>query len=105
MIFEMVGNPVKDQDLLKHASPVFHADRIKAPLLVAQGTNDPRVKKTEFDLIVQALRQRGIDVEYIVKDNEGYGFHNEENRFDLFRRMGSFPARHLGSRAEYPPPA
>ena len=54
---------------------------------------------------MQALRQRGVDVEYIVKDNEGHGFHNEENRFDFYRRMEIFLARHLGSRAENPPPA
>jgi dipeptidyl aminopeptidase/acylaminoacyl peptidase len=72
---------------------------------VAQGANDPRVQKSESDQIVQALRQRGVDVEYIVKDNEGHGFHNEENRFDFYRRMEIFLARHLGSRAENPPPA
>lgn len=102
MMYEMIGDPVKDRKLLEQVSPVFHADRIQAPLLVAQGANDPRVKKTESDQIVQALRQRGVAVEYIIKDNEGHGFHNEENRFDFYRRMESFLARHLGSRAENP---
>jgi dipeptidyl aminopeptidase/acylaminoacyl peptidase len=105
MMYEMVGDPVKDRELLKQVSPVFHADRIRAPLLVAQGANDPRVKKTESDQIVQALRQRGVAVEYLVKDDEGHGFHNEENRFHFYRRMESFLARHLGSRAESLPPA
>ena len=105
MMYEMVGDPVKDRDLLEKVSPVFHADRIRAPLLVAQGANDPRVKKAESDQIVQALRQRGVEVEYIVKNNEGHGFHNEENRFDFYRRMESFLARHLGSRGENPLPA
>jgi dipeptidyl aminopeptidase/acylaminoacyl peptidase len=105
MMYEMVGDPVKDRELLRQVSPVFHADRISAPLLVAQGANDPRVKKAESDQIVQALRQRGVAVEYIVKNNEGHGFHNEENRFDFYRRMESFLARHLGSRAENPPAA
>ena len=54
---------------------------------------------------MQALRQKGVGVEYIVKNNEGHEFHNEENRFDFYRRMESFLARHLGSRAENPPPA
>ena len=54
---------------------------------------------------MQALRQGGVDVEYIVKDNEGHGFHNEENRFDFYRRMEVFLARHLSGRAESPPPA
>lgn len=104
MMYEMVGDPVKDRELLEQVSPVFHADRIIAPLLVAQGANDPRVKKAESDQIVQALRQRGVDVEYLVKNNEGHGFHNEENRFDFYRRMESFLARHLGSRGENPLP-
>jgi dipeptidyl aminopeptidase/acylaminoacyl peptidase len=105
MMYEMVGDPVKDEALLRQVSPVFHAARIQAPLLVAQGANDPRVKKAESDQIVQALRQRGVDVEYIVKENEGHGFRNEENRFDFYRRMEGFLARHLGSRAENLPPA
>ncbi len=100
MMYEMVGDPEKDEALLKQVSPVFHADRIQAPLMVAQGANDPRVKRAESDQIVQALRQRGVDVEYIVQENEGHGFRNEENRFDFYRRMEGFLARHLGSRAE-----
>jgi dipeptidyl aminopeptidase/acylaminoacyl peptidase len=61
--------------------------------------------RTPSDQIPQALRQRGVAVEYIVKDNEGHGFPNEENRFDFYRRMESFLARHLGSCLENPPSA
>lgn len=100
MLYEQIGDPVKDEELLRAASPVFHADRIQAPLFVAQGANDPRVKKAESDQIVEALRKRGVDVEYMVKDNEGHGFHNEENRFEFYRAMERFLAKHLGSLAE-----
>jgi len=100
MLYEMIGDPEKDKDLLKEISPVFHADRIKAPLLVAQGANDPRVKKVESDQIVEALRKRGVDVQYIIKENEGHGFRNEENRFDLYREMEKFLAKHLDGFAE-----
>lgn len=100
MMYEMVGHPETDADLLREISPVFHADRIQAPLLVAQGANDPRVKQAESDQIVAALKERGIDVPYIVKDNEGHGFHNEENKLDLYRAMERFLAEHLGGRAE-----
>jgi dipeptidyl aminopeptidase/acylaminoacyl peptidase len=79
---------------------VFHADKIKAPLLVAQGANDPRVKKAESDQIVEALKENGINVQYLVKDNEGHGFANEENRFDFYRSMEIFLGKHLGSRVE-----
>jgi dipeptidyl aminopeptidase/acylaminoacyl peptidase len=99
----MIGDPVKDEALLIAISPVFHADKIKAPLLVAHGSNDPRVKKAESDHIVQALEQGGIDVEYMVKDNEGHGFTNEENRFDFYRTMEIFLGKHLGSKVESRP--
>lgn len=95
MMYEMVGDPVKDSTLLAAASPVFHADKIAAPLLIAQGANDPRVNKDESDQMVEALKKRGVEVEYIVKDNEGHGFHNEENRFDFYRAMEKFLATHI----------
>ncbi len=95
MMYEMVGHPEHDKELLEAVSPLFHVDNIKAPLLVAQGANDPRVKQQESDQIVQALRGRGIEVPYIVKDNEGHGFHNEENRFELYEAMEEFFAKHL----------
>jgi len=95
MFYEMVGNPQTDSLLLREVSPVFMVDKIKAPLFVAQGANDPRVNKAESDQIVQALKERGIDVEYMVKDNEGHGFHNEENRFDFYRSMLAFLDKHL----------
>lgn len=95
MFYEMVGNPVTDSLMLAEVSPVFLVDRIKAPLFVAQGANDPRVNKDESDQIVKALQERGIDVEYMLKDNEGHGFHNEENRFDFYRAMLAFLDKHL----------
>lgn len=97
MTYEMVGNPEKDAALLRQVSPVFHADQIKVPMLIAQGANDPRVKKAESDQMVEALRKRNIPVEYIVKDNEGHGFDNEENRFAFYEAMEKFLAKHLGN--------
>ena len=66
---------------------------------MAQGWRS-RVKKAESDQIVEALRKRGVDVEYMVKDNEGHGFQNEENRFEFYRAMERFLAKHLGSLKE-----
>jgi dipeptidyl aminopeptidase/acylaminoacyl peptidase len=100
MVYEMVGHPEKDKDLLTAASPFFHSKNIKAPLLIAQGANDPRVNKAESDQMVEALKARGIEVPYIVKDNEGHGFGNEENRFEFYRAMEEFLGKHLGGRVE-----
>lgn len=95
MMYEMVGDPVKDKEMMERYSPVFHVDRIVTPLFIAQGANDPRVNKDESDQMVKALRERSIEVEYMVKDDEGHGFHNEENRFDFYRAMESFLSVHL----------
>jgi len=100
MFYEMIGHPEKDKELLTAASPVFHSDKIKVPLLIAQGANDPRVNKGESDQMVEALKKRGIEVPYIVKANEGHGFANEENRFDFYRAMEEFLGKHLGGRVE-----
>lgn len=96
MMHEMVGDPVKDSLLFVDHSPYYHVDRIKAPVLIVQGANDPRVNKNESDQMVKALRDRGMEVEYIVKNNEGHGFSNEENRMEFYRKMEEFLGRHLG---------
>jgi dipeptidyl aminopeptidase/acylaminoacyl peptidase len=95
MFYEMVGNPDKDKELLTEASPVMHADDIRAPLFIAQGAQDPRVNVDESDQMVAALKKHGIPVEYLVKDNEGHGFHNEENRFEFYEAMEKFLQKHL----------
>ena len=96
MMYEMVGHPEKDKKLLASASPLLHIDKIKAPLFIAQGANDPRVVKAESDQIVAALKNAGIDVPYMVKDDEGHGFYNEENQFDFYREMERFLIKHIG---------
>ncbi len=67
---------------------------------MVQGANDPRVNINESNQMVNALRKRGVHVDYMVKDNEGHGFHNEENRFDFYRTMEKFLAN--TSRASNP---
>jgi dipeptidyl aminopeptidase/acylaminoacyl peptidase len=103
--FRFVGDPGTEEEpnreveaQLLERSPISRVDRIKAPLLVVQGANDPRVTKIESDNIVEALRDRGVDVEYMVKDDEGHGFANPENRLDLYRAMERFFGKHLGGR-------
>jgi dipeptidyl aminopeptidase/acylaminoacyl peptidase len=95
MMEEMVG---QDPATLAAESPINSVDKIRTPLLVAQGLHDPRVNKNESDQMVNALKARGIDVPYMVKDNEGHGFHNEENRFAFYRAMEQFFGKYLGGR-------
>lgn len=91
-------NDPEDIERMKAQSPLHAADRIQAPLLVIQGANDPRVKKAESDQIVVALREKGQAVEYLVADNEGHGFANEDNTLAMFAKIEEFLAAHLGGR-------
>jgi dipeptidyl aminopeptidase/acylaminoacyl peptidase len=83
---------------LERQSPLNSAAKIKAPLLVIQGANDPRVKKAESDQIVVALRDRGFPVEYIVAPDEGHGFARPVNNMAMFAAAEKFLAKHLGGR-------
>ena len=71
-------------------SPLTHADKIKTPLMVVQGANDPRVNKRESDQIVIALRDRNYPVEYLVADDEGHGFARPVNNMAMVARLKSF---------------
>jgi dipeptidyl aminopeptidase/acylaminoacyl peptidase len=95
MMYEMVGHPEKDQDWFQEHSPALNAEKIRRPLLVAQGAKDPRVNINESNQIVEALRRRGVEVVYVVKENEGHGFQNEENRFEFYEIMEKFLQTHL----------
>ena len=96
--YRYVGDPDDPAQLpdLEARSPLSRVDRIKAPLLVIQGATDPRVTRIESEQIVAALRERGVDVEYLVKEDEGHGFVRPQNRLDAYRAIERFFARHLG---------
>jgi dipeptidyl aminopeptidase/acylaminoacyl peptidase len=84
--------------LLSERSPLNYADKIKTPLLVAQGANDPRVNRREAEQIVIALRDRGFPIEYILAPDEGHGFARPVNNLALFMEAEKFLAIHLGGR-------
>jgi dipeptidyl aminopeptidase/acylaminoacyl peptidase len=102
MFNQRVGNPddPADVELLKHASPLFASERIRIPMLIGQGANDPRVKQTESEQIVAAIRKNGRAVTYVVYPDEGHGFARPENSIDFFARAEGFLAACLGGRAE-----
>ena len=95
MMYTMVGHPDRDQEMMRANSPALHVDKIKTPLFVIQGANDPRVNIDESDQIVRSLRMQGVEVPYMVKYDEGHGFHNEENRFEVYKAMIGFFSRHI----------
>jgi dipeptidyl aminopeptidase/acylaminoacyl peptidase len=95
-----VGDIDKEEEFLRSRSPLFKADQIKIPLLIAQGANDPRVKQAESEQIVEALRKGGKPVEYLLFPDEGHGFARPENRLKFFAAAEAFLAKHLGGRAE-----
>ncbi|NND93936.1 MAG: S9 family peptidase [Flavobacteriales bacterium] len=88
-------NDPQDQKIMKEVSPALNVDKMKKPLFVIQGANDPRVNIDESDQIVENLRNRGFDVPYMVKYDEGHGFGKEHNRIDLYEAMMGFFAKHL----------
>lgn len=101
MLYEMVGDPnTEDSTMMRENSPVFHVDKIKTPLFIAQGANDPRVVQAESDQMVEALRKNGVHVQYMLKENEGHGFRNQENRFDFYNAMIAFLNETMGMDTE-----
>ena len=95
-----MGEVDKDSLLNYRCSPLFHVEKIRAPLLIGQGKNDPRVNVRESEQIAAAMRARNLPVEYVVYTDEGHGFARPENRMDFYGRVENFLAKHLGGRAE-----
>ena len=98
MLYEIVGDPVNDKDMLLTTSPFHNTKNITIPLLIAQGANDTKVKKSQTDAFVKKLKKNGVKVEYIVKENEGHGFRNVENRIEFYRAAERFLSNNLGGR-------
>lgn len=94
-LYKEIGNPETDLAMLKEVSPLFHAGKIKKPLIVLQGANDPRVIKPESDEIVEAVKKTGGVVEYVVFDNEGHGFTKKVNEIRAYKAIADFLAKHL----------
>ena len=97
-----VGDPrtPEGREFLASRSPLTFADRIRRPLLIAQGANDPRVKRSESDQIVHALQAKGIPVTYVSYPDEGHGFQRPENRLSFNAIAEAFLSRCLGGRCE-----
>ena len=90
------GDPVKDRDFLVSISPITKLDKIKAPLMVIHGANDPRVPIVETEQIVKALRDRGREVDYLRYEDEGHSLAKAKNRADAYPKVLAFFQRHMG---------
>ena len=95
LLFTEVGDPERDADYLRSISPLFHADRIRRPLLVLQGQNDPRVQPNESEDIVARVRANNVPVEYVVFPDEGHGFRKKANQMTAYRTILRFLDQHL----------
>ena len=105
MLHQRVGNPETDKDFLWERSPLAHVDRIRIPMLIGQGGQDPRVVQAESEQIVEAMKERGIPHRYVLYSDEGHGFVRPEHRLEFFAIAEEFLSEHLGGRLELAPEA
>jgi dipeptidyl aminopeptidase/acylaminoacyl peptidase len=98
--FEHRVGKISEKEFLESRSPLFFVDKIKSPLLIGQGANDPRVKQAEAEQIVEAMRKAKKPVVYVLYPDEGHGFARPENRMQFFAIAEEFLARYLGGRCE-----
>jgi dipeptidyl aminopeptidase/acylaminoacyl peptidase len=94
-LYEELGDPEKDREMLRAKSPLFHSENIIRPLMVLQGANDPRVIQVESDDIVEAVRKNGVPVEYVLFEDEGHGFDNKANEIEAYKAILDFLDKHL----------
>jgi len=99
-LYRRVGNPDTEEEFLKSRSPLFKVDQIKIPILIGQGANDPAVKQAESEQIVEAMKKKGLEYEYILFEDEGHGFAKPENRLKFSAAAEKFLAKHLKGRYE-----
>jgi dipeptidyl aminopeptidase/acylaminoacyl peptidase len=90
-----MGDPVKNKALWEDRSPINFVDRIKAPLLLLAGGNDPRCPKSEAQQVADAVKKRGGVVEFKIYENEGHGFARVENQIDAYKRVGDFLKKYV----------
>jgi dipeptidyl aminopeptidase/acylaminoacyl peptidase len=94
-LYEELGDPEKDREMLRAKSPLFHSENIIRPLMVLQGANDPRVIQVESDEIVEAVKKNGVPVEYVLFEDEGHGFDIKANEIEAYKAILDFLDKYL----------
>jgi dipeptidyl aminopeptidase/acylaminoacyl peptidase len=97
---QRIGDPAEERDFLWSRSPLSRIENVRAPVLIAQGANDPRVPASESEQMVAALRKHGVDHEYVLFPDEGHGVSNPRNRLAFYAKIEAFLAHHVGGRCE-----
>lgn len=100
MLYEMIGDPVRDSTILNANSPFYNVEKINAPVLIAHGANDSKIELSSVNNFVKKLTDIGVEVKYIIKDDEGHGFKKEENRIEYYQEVEKFLAKHIKGRKE-----
>ena len=94
-LYAQIGDPAVDRDMLIAKSPLFHSEKIRNPLLVVQGANDPRVLQAESDDLVAKVKANQVPADYLLFDDEGHGFTKQKNRIATAQRMLNFILKYL----------
>lgn len=94
-LYDELGDPEIDSARLYRISPLFHAEKIERPFMVLQGANDPRVLQVESDEIVAAARENGVEVDYVLFEDEGHGFAKKDNQIEAYERILQFLDKQL----------
>lgn len=94
-IYKMVGDPEQDIEMLREASPIFQTDKIRIPLLIAQGVKDRHVHENETAQFVDKLRAKGVEVHYLLNESEAHNFRNEESRLEFYAALERFLAKNM----------
>ncbi|AKQ64601.1 Peptidase S9, prolyl oligopeptidase active site region precursor [Myxococcus hansupus] len=97
-LYQELGNPQTQEAMLRDISPLFHAEKIRKPLLVIQGANDPRVPKASTDALVETIRKNGVPIDYFVLPNDGHGFSSTKSEAETTLKILSFLDQHLRRR-------
>ena len=90
MMKEWVGDPDEDHDMLMERSPITYVKNVRAPMLIIQGANDPRVVKSESDQMVEQMKANGVRVKYYVDEAEGHGTTRRENMLTWYSMVTEF---------------
>jgi dipeptidyl aminopeptidase/acylaminoacyl peptidase len=102
MVYSMVGDPVKDSTMLKNISPFYFTEKVKIPVMIGHGTKSEKVNTDEMNNYVKMLLKKGVNVEYVLKDNEGHIFRNEQNIIEWYKKLEKFLAINLNRTTKKP---